>query len=236
MMKLLYIDEQSNQRDTVFRAAVFSECFAEDEVETLAPCSTVDETIAVVLESGCSVLISDYRLNEEDAAVTFNGLDLIAEVQARLVGFPCFLTTNYVGEAIGKNVSVDVNAIFPKSDYLAEQDEDHKSELPFFLRVRAKTEEYISIMKKKEERLLSLLAKAEESELAAADLQELIDLDDYLEASTVGRNKIPSIVKGEHLQVFNTLIQRANELCEEVEDQLAKGHDLGFDSNSGPKI
>ena len=72
----------------MLQAAVSSGFFTQDQVETLEPSNSVDETIDKILDYECKVLITDYRLYEYNADVEFSGIDLIMEFQKR---FLCFL-------------------------------------------------------------------------------------------------------------------------------------------------
>jgi len=217
MTVLLYVDEEPEQGNRVIRMAALSGHFAEDEVETILPESTLDAMVDVVAQSRCQVLITDYRLAEHQAGVQYNGLDLIHQVAQRFGDFPCFLTTNFVGQALGQ--MHDVNLIFPKMDYLGTA-ERVESELPFFRRVRAKVDEFHAQRAILEQEFEELRLAAQSGTLDAEKLQRLLDLDDQLEKALGGRNAIPRIVKEKALGPFNALIGRANSLIGLIEAEM----------------
>ena len=202
---LLYVDEEADQGRRVLLAAFLSGHFEENEVQTTIPEPSLEAMIEKVIDSRCEVLVTDFRLSEYKADVQYSGLDLIQEVQRHFEGFPCFLTTNYVPHALGQ--LHDVNLIFPKDDYLAEEtasgDKD-KSKLPFFLRVRTKIDEYRETRRRLEGEFQTLYERSLNETLSAEDLQTLLDLDDRLERAIGGRAAaMPRLLKEEALGPFN---------------------------------
>ena len=224
---LLYIDEEADQGRRVLLAAGLSGHFEDDEVETLLPEPDLEAMIEKVIESRCEVLVTDFRLSEYKADVQYSGLDLIQEMQRHFEGFPCFLTTNYVPHALGK--LHDVNLIFPKDDYLAQEtgsgDKD-KSALPFFLRVRTKIDEYRADRRRLEEDFQELYERSLNETLNADELQTLLNLDDRLERVIGGRAAaVPRLLKEDAMGPFNSLLQRASDLAVEIENELAQAGD-----------
>ena len=157
MAELVYVDEQETQANQVLRVAVVSKEFTQDEVARVIPSATINETIDIILEYNCKVLIADYKLSEHKADVEFTGADLVREFQRRFARFPCFVTTSFTAEAI--NEALDTNMIFPKSDFLSGS--EGISELPFFRRVKKKIAEYESYVNSIIEELDKLRAKSE---------------------------------------------------------------------------
>ena len=174
MAELVYIDEQPAQARQVLRRAVASNEFTAKQVTFLVPASTLDETIEMILEHHCKVLITDYRLADHKADVEFSGTDLIRAFQARFAHFPCFVTTSFAEEAA--NEALDVNLIFPKSDFL-DRGEAEASELPFFFRVRRKIAEYDAYVSRIDAQYRELSEKSEKQNLSANETQNLIELE-----------------------------------------------------------
>ncbi|MEI1248248.1 hypothetical protein [Rhizobium aouanii] len=216
MTELLYIDEEPAQGNMVIRAAVHSGFFAKENVDTVTPVADIDEMIDYILESKCKVLISDYRLGDKMLGIPYTGLDLINAFQKRFDGFPCFLTTNFVGDAL--NEHVEVNVIFPKSDL---EPDKEKSELPFFHRVRAKIEERDVVTAAKEQRFQLLQNRMKIESLGAAEVQELLELDDFLEGMINKVDAVPRLLKQQALEPFDKLIDSAERLIERIELELA---------------
>lgn len=221
---LLYIDEEADQGRRVLLAAGLSGHFEDDEVETQLPEPDLDAMIEKIIESRCEVLVTDYRLSEYKADVQYTGLELIQEMQRHFDGFPCFLTTNYVPHALGK--LHDVNLIFPKDDYLAEDSgagKKDKSALPFFLRVRTKIDEYRADRRLLEESFQTLYERSIKEVLNADELQTLLNLDDRMERTIGGRiAALPRLLKEDALRPFTDLLRRADDLVGEIEKELAQ--------------
>ncbi|KAA3502765.1 hypothetical protein DXM27_07315 [Rhizobium rhizogenes] len=220
MTVLLYIDEEPAQGNRVVRAAYRSGYFSKEEVDTVTPLPTVDEMIEYIVSVDCKVLISDYRLGEKMKGVKYNGLDLIREFLSRHEDFPCFLTTNWVGEAL--NEHVDVNFIFPKSDLDPDAGSAVKTELPFFKRVKAKIEERERIVDANERRYLELQTLHAKKGLGSVELQELLDLDDFFESIMSKKESVPRILKERAIEPMDKLLQGAELLISQIEDELKK--------------
>ena len=219
MTELIYIDEQSTQSREVLQAAVGSGFFTQNQVETLEPSNSVDETIDKILDYDFKVLITDYRLYEYNADVEFSGIDLIVEFQKRFFMFPCFVTTAYVVEA--SSAGFDINIIFPKSDFL--EANNKVSELPFFERVRKKIEEYEHSLEQKKSKLQELTEKMKTEDLSASDVQKLLDLDSQLEAMLGANHSIEKHLKEEAMKPFRNLISKTEDLIEKIEEELRNG-------------
>ena len=215
MAELVYVDEQETQANQVLRFAVGSKQFTQDEVAMVIPSATIDETIDIILEYNCKVLIADYKLSDHKADVEFTGADLVREFQRRFARFPCFVTTSFTDEAI--NEDIDTNMIFPKSDFLSSGEE---SELPFFLRVRKKIAEYESYVNSINKELDKLRAKSETEPLSAEEAQKLIELDDMVEAVYGQHLAVESHLKKQALKTFEGIIDKAEALIKKIEDEL----------------
>ncbi len=222
MAELVYVDEQRTQANQVLRAAVVSKEFTKDEVVAVIPSATIDETIDIILEHNCKVLIADYKLSEHKADVEFTGADLVREFQRRFARFPCFVTTSFTEEAI--NEALDTNMIFPKSDFLSGGEgglgKSTQSELPFFVRVRKKIAEHESYVNNISEELDKLRAKSETEPLSAEEAQRLIELDDMVEAVHGQHLAVKSHLKQQALKTFEKIIDKAETLIKKIEDEL----------------
>ncbi|WP_140986408.1 hypothetical protein [Asticcacaulis tiandongensis] len=217
-MNLLYIDEEPAEGNRVIRAAYRSGHFSKSEVSTILPLKNMEEMIEYIVESKCQVVISDYKLGDKKTGIQYDGLDLVREFQDRYEGYPCFLMTNYVGEALNHNI--DVNVIFPKSDLEPDENGKPKTELPFFTRVKAKIDEHQTTIQTKAERLIGLQNLSAERALTADELQEALDLDDFLEAAMSKNDAVPRLLKESALAPFNSILQKAEELLGRLEVEI----------------
>ena len=217
MVELIYIDEQRNEGNKVVRSAVSSGEFSENQVAALEPLNTLDETIEKILEYDCKVLITDYLLAEHNSGVEFSGTDLIIEFQRRFAEFPCFVTTTFSSDAV--NNGLDVNIIFPKSDFLDREDHE-TSELPFFTRVRNKISSYETRVSDAQELFHNLSQKAEQEQLSASEIEDLIRLDNLIESLYGNEHSIEGHIKEAALVPFGELIQKTESLVEKIEAEL----------------
>ncbi|MDE2916642.1 MAG: hypothetical protein OXM00_05385 [Paracoccaceae bacterium] len=221
MAELVYVDEQHAQANQVLRSAVGSAQFTQDEVVKVIPAASIDETIDVILSHHCKVLITDYRLSEHKADVEFTGADLVREFQRRFDRFPCFVTTAFAEEAADDEL--DTNIIFPKSDFLSVELTDepmHASDLPFFLRVRKKINEYEAFVANTTQELEQLRVKSENEELSAEEAERLIQLDDLVEAMFGNHHAVESHLKRQALDPFQRIIDKAEALILKIEREI----------------
>ena len=229
MVELVYVDEVEAQANQVVRSAVSSGYFDKDQVVPLQPEPTLEATIELILEHNCSALIADYQLSEHMAMVEFNGAELVQEYQRRFDRFPCFVATAYAEEAIEE--TIDANIVFPKSDFLRSDPGSavsSDSELPFFLRVRKKIDEYLSYVETAVKEFNRLSELGDQGELNAQQVERLIELDGVVEALRGKSLAVPKHLKGDRLAAFTDLVGRAEELAERVRRELAQpqGSDL----------
>lgn len=201
------------------RAAKNSGFFQMDQLKTILPEATLDEMIEVIIAENCKVLVTDFALSNEQLGVQYDGNQLIEEMKLRFEDFPCFLTTNLPGDAVGK--TTDVNLIYPKEDYL-DPDVLHTTKLTFFERVKLSISDYEARFSKKSERFDQLHRTSEARELHLDEAQELLDLDGFLERALSKPSAVPMIEKERAIEPFADLIAKTTELVDEIEAELAK--------------
>ena len=223
MAELVYVDEQESQANQVVRSAVASGHFAEDQVAAVLPEPTLEATIESILAHHCRALIADYRLSEHMAEVEFNGAELVREYQRRFDRFPCFVATSFAEEAIQE--SIDTNIVFPKSDFLlaGSSGESFDTELPFFLRVRRKVDEYGSYVEATVAEFNELAEAGEQGKLTVQQVERLVELDGVVEALRGKSVAVASHLKGKPLAAIGDLIERTEALAERVRRELGEG-------------
>ena len=223
MAELVYVDEQKQQSNEVLRSAVASAYFTKQQVTAMLPESDIDGTIERILAYDCKVLVTDYRLSEHKADVTFNGAELVQEFQRRYDRFPCFVTTAFASDAVVE--PIDTNIIFPKSEFLGTDNataEVQLSDLPFFLRVRKKIDEYEAFVQETEREWKRLALKNSNDELNAHEAEKLLELDRQLEALNGKHVAIEPHLMGNPLKTFEQLTEKAELLIDRIENELEK--------------
>lgn len=217
MPRLVYIDEQDDQRRTMVRAAILSDEFADGEVHSLQPLPELDDMIEQIDEFRPEAVITDYRLNEYMAGITYSGIDLVAALQQRHKGFPCFVTTGFASDAAGEAAStVDINTIYAKSETQV-TDTDSENTLPFFKRVRLKVDAYHALLQRLEDEHGALRAKLEASSLSPAETEHLLSIDGELEAMLGAQHSLPPELKRAALEPLNEIVGKAEKLLDDLE-------------------
>ena len=217
MINIVYVDEQPEEASKFLRAASESKQFTIDQFVELQPKATVDETIEIVNASCCKALITDYRLNEYDCNVGFNGADLVREWQRQYYRFPCFVVTAFAGQAIHENL--DTNIIHSKSDIFGNDGTPRKElDLPFFTRVRQKIVWYEKLVGNMQNELRQLASK--EDPLSPQETEKLIELDGNLEKMLWATSTITKEQKKAAIQEFPDLIKSAKDLVAKIRREL----------------
>ncbi len=204
MYKLLYVDEQENDRREFQRA--FHESFV---VEPLEPEGEIDKFVGTVLENKFDGLVSDYKL-QEHSNVNWNGAALIERVRNIKEGFPCFILTSYPdgdGDVAIESVD-DANIVYDKKLY-------HDRERLDFLKnaIDKNIRNYQLRIKDAEERIHNLIQK---DQLSLHEQEELFELDNMLERAINKESSIPAILKQ---QLISGKIDDLLKLTAEVIDQ-----------------
>jgi CheY-like chemotaxis protein len=220
MVKLVYIDEQDDQRRAMERAALMSEDFAGNEIQSLDPCLDLHEMVAEIEAHRPDVLITDYRLNEYKAGVTYSGIDLVTSYQARYRNFPCFVTTGFARDAAGEAANdVDINTIFSKEDARQTSAADAPANpLPFFLRVRLKVESYQALISSFETEHHEFKVRLASSLLTPVDIERFLFLDGELEAMLGADHRLPDEIKRLALQPLTEIVEKAEALLAQLEE------------------
>lgn len=217
MPKLVYIDEQEDQRRMMLRAAILSEEFADGEVQSLDPVPELVDMVSQIEDLHPDVVITDYRLHEYKAGVKYSGIDLVAALQSRHRGFPCFVTTGWASDAAGEAASaVDINAIYSKSETQF-AGKDNENALPFFKRVRLKVDAYHAVLQKLEDEHAKLREKLSGTGLTPAETERLLNIDDELEAMLGAEHSLPSEIKRVALEPLNEIVEKAEKLLNDLE-------------------
>lgn len=223
MPRLVYVDEQDDQRRIMVRAAILSEEFADGEVKSLEPSQELDDMIGQINELNPEAVITDYRLNEYMAGITYSGIDLVAALQQRHKGFPCFVTTGFANDAAGEAAStVDINTIYAKSETQV-TNTDSENTLPFFRRVRLKVEAYHALLQRLEDEHGALRAKLEASNLSPAETERLLAIDGELEAMLGAQHSLPADLKRVALEPLNEIVGKAEKLLSDLEQTFGEG-------------
>lgn len=227
MNKLVYIDEEQSQRNAMKTAAILSGHFGQEEIITLEPHNSLDEMIAEINEHQPTALITDFRLNEYRAGISYNGTELVSKYLNLRKNFPCFVTTGYASDAADAGMDmVDINSIFSKEDFNPTYaPENPLQPLPFFLRVKHKIQAYQNTLERSETELEELQEKVKNNTITPKETQRMFDLDGELEAMLGNVERIPSHIKEMALEPISRIIRDAEALVSKLEGIHGQKHE-----------
>jgi DNA-binding NarL/FixJ family response regulator len=221
--RLIYVDEQDDQRRTMLRAAILSEEFADGVVQSLDPMPDLEDMIAQIEDLHPDVVITDYRLTEYKAGIKYSGVDLVAAFQQRHKDFPCFVTTGFARDAAGEAAStVDINSIYSKSETQVAGG-DSENALPFFKRVRLKVDAYHAMLQRLENEHAMLRTKLSRAKLSPAETERLLLIDGELEAMLGAQHSMPAELKRLALEPLNEIVGKAEKLLSDLEQVYGEG-------------
>jgi len=211
--KLGIIDEDESEVEEFFR--FFEEVFEPIEIELV---NDKQEIIQNIIDAQVDAVVIDYKLMEHGgSSLTFNGNELLQELNNRLYNFPAFIMTNYPPDA--RNHRIDPFRIISKEFMQPdENDPKYKEGQELIKTIKALIQNYKDDLKEKEERLLDLIKKRKrEGRLSDFEEEEMVELDTFLEKSIDMRSRLPKKWKrlGE-ISKLDELIKDTQELVDEL--------------------
>jgi CheY-like chemotaxis protein len=209
--RIAYIDERKEDLE------IFQRKFSPDfEVETFFPKSDLANFVEILLKANFDAIVTDHKLaeyREEGCEVaTYDGVELVKELQRYRKDFPCFILTSYDDDAIAE--ADDVNSVYPKG-YIEGGDNQHgKTSLQE--RIRRQIEHYLAKVENAKKRFQELLEKHEKDKLSIDEENELLMLDSYLESNICHWRSIPKEKKD------SIAINKVVELLDTTRDLLGE--------------
>lgn len=204
-MRVGYLDDDNSNVRKIQRLASKSKKI---EIIPLELNEEIEMIINEIYEKKLNGIIVDYNFSDKRSDVSFNGVDVINEIEDKLDDFPSFILTSFDEDA--ENEFVDVNKIYTKEQYYKHPDILNR-------RVFKQVENYIIKIEESKERILELNLAKEVNQLTLKEEEELIELDNHIEKSISKINQIPSTLKEtSNFERLNLLLQKAEELLEKV--------------------
>ncbi len=220
--KIIYIDEQNDDRDAFQDFIEQKDTDKLFEVIPLPPVQTLEEMLDVLRTSSADAIVSDFSLNEHirelGHPVEYDGIELVSNFLSIRDKFPCFVLTSFPSTAAGQ--SDDVNIVYFKKEIRGNKD---KVDLNFLERVKIQIDHYRKRIDEAESKISQLIDLRKQGKIDAKQEQELIELDDFLEASIDNQSKknIPADFKTlSNSQRINELFERVGSLIEKVEKNV----------------
>jgi len=214
-----YVDEDKDAREDFANDAHLAG-FEENEITVVDPdkYQELDEMVEYLLQLRVDALITDYDLTQF-STVNYTGNDLINCILQKLPEFPCFVRTNYESKAVG--TTSDVNRIYSKLNKDKETNGEDEP-VSFFDRVKRQIQGYRSTIEKRQAKLFELLEIPNEI-LTPSQIEQILELDDFLEKSVGGGDAsilIKNVKRNALLSKRNILIDETDRLIKKIQDRL----------------
>lgn len=190
--RILYVDEVPYDRRR-FQKYIYDH---DGEKKFITDAPEIDAEMNVFLEKimleNYDAIITDHKLNEENAAIQYDGIDLVDAILKQRIDLPCFILTSFDDEAVRDGN--DVNIVYIKG--LMNSDEENEGYKAKFI---DKIENQIKHHRKKiEDSKAELLALLKKDYLDAKDEARLIELDTYIEKAANAPSSLPKHLKSTH--------------------------------------
>lgn len=221
-MKIVYVDEESDQHDEFKRKLKPHIRSKEVEVIAIFPSEDINQTIDEIISHIPDVLVCDWQLNaiKENVKVSipYSGSKLIEEFLKVRQDFPVYLNTALINDGLGDDYTKDVNIVFQKSESMF--DESSGNNISMFKKMQIQSTKYKKQITAWEEELLALIKKGENSDfLNFQEEERLIELDTNLEKVLDSRSKTPSNLKlKKNAELLTKLIERTETLLAKVNE------------------
>lgn len=202
---IAYVDEHADARADFFTDAYQSGLFG--EVHVLAPESTLTEMVSKLFELEIDALISDFQLSEA-TPVDYDGESLVEAMLARRAGFPCFIQTSFDEAAL--KAAEDVNRVYSKNPKASGGGREQ-----FLQRIIFQIERHRMRLAAWQAELSELLA-LDRSDLNAAQVERILELDDLIESNMGLDHSLSKQAKRDLLKDEN-LASRQLSLLDETE-------------------
>ncbi|CAC9647004.1 hypothetical protein [uncultured Gammaproteobacteria bacterium] len=188
------------------------------------PENTLDNFLNEISGEKFDAIITDHKLHEENANISFDGLELVKAILNKKINFPCFVLTSFDDEAVADGE--DVNIVYIKG--LMDNDAESGVNATFLDKIENQILHYRERILNSENELLKLIEKARKQNLNATDEDRLLELDAFIEQSTNKKSTLPKSLKGTaNLDALHKMIENTDELLERLKQN---------DSNHVPKL
>ncbi|ULT25754.1 hypothetical protein KUH03_01780 [Sphingobacterium sp. E70] len=154
-------------------------------VVEIMPKPNFEDTINEILCANLDALISDYRLNEFKANITYDGVKVVNSILERRALFPCFVLTSFDDDAVKD--SEDGNIVYIKGVMGGESN----AKITFLERIGRQIEKYRFKIQEAKSDLEELLNIRKTRLLTPTEENSYIELCNFLGESYVGEDSLP---------------------------------------------
>lgn len=184
------------------------------EVTAIEPYEERSELISDLLNQNLDAVITDYRLNEYNSKITYDGVDIVNDIQDRRKEFPCFVLTSFDDDAVKD--SDDVNIVYVKG--IMNSGAETKVKATFLDRVEKQIQKYKSKLANWAEELETLEKIRSQRLLNADEEDRYLELNNVLDRSVVGSASIPKTFYSQDTNArLDDIIKKTDEILKKIE-------------------
>lgn len=208
--KVLYVDEDPADIRRFQLYVHKKDSDKEFEIIPLIPENTLENFIELISEDGYDAIVTDHKLNEQNASISFDGIDLVRAILSQKLDFPCFVLTSFDDEAIMNGD--DVNIVYVKG--IMDEDGENKVHATFLDKIKHQINHHRAKIESARSELEALIQKEYRD---AKDEDRVNELDTYLEKTASIQSTIPVQLKSESsLEVLRKMITNTDELLMKI--------------------
>jgi hypothetical protein len=212
MIRIVYVDEQEQDREAFVDA--FQNEIQRGEVEVIAehPRINIDDMVAHLLDLNVEAIIVDFSLSLNDPEIKYDGAELLTKILEVKEGFPVYILTQNL-ETAKVDSEFDPSKVITKAE-LAE--DGRKSDLT---RKIIHTVDYYRKLRKGEEESYENLKKELETQgnLSDAKLIKLKELERLI-SSRINKKELlpPEVVHTQALKELTSILKEAQDFLNKV--------------------
>jgi len=213
--KILFVDEVEIDIRRFQRYVYRKDTEKKFELIVKIPQNTLENFMNEIVDENFDAIITDHKLHEENANISFDGIDLVREILSSKIGFPCFVLTSFDDEAVIHGD--DVNIVYIKG--LMDRDGENKAHATFLDKIENQIKHYRKRIQNSENELLSLIEKSKKTSLNAHEEARLLELDTFIEKSTNQPSSLPKHLKStKNLNKLHKMINSTDVLLAELRE------------------
>ncbi|SMN14780.1 hypothetical protein CRYPA_720 [uncultured Candidatus Thioglobus sp.] len=207
--KILFVDEVEADIRRFQRYVHKNDTNKDFELVVKIPENNLDNLLNEIKDEKFDAIITDHKLHEENANISFDGLDLVKAILSVKMNFPCFILTSFDDEAVVSGD--DVNIVYIKG--LMDADAEVKAHATFLDKIKNQILHYRKKIHDAENELLALIKQSEVQPLNAKEEDRLLELDILIEQSIDKKSTLPKHLKSRtNLDKLHKMIRNTDEL------------------------
>jgi len=213
--KILFVDEVEADIRRFQRYVHRKDTEKKFELVVKIPENTLENFLDEIKNEDFDAIVTDHKLHEENANISFDGIDLVREILKDRMKFPCFILTSFDDEAVINGD--DVNIVYIKG--LMDSDGESKAHASFLDKIENQIKHYRQSIDDAENELLELVEVSNRQTLNVYEEARLVELDTFIEKSTNQKSSLPEHLKGtKNLDELHKMIDSTDELLAELRE------------------